>query len=184
MRLVLRRSILRPWCDDDEASLLHHANGSQVWRYMRDGFPHPYTHEHAASWLGYARSQRPLTNLAIEVDGQAVGSVGLELGVDVYRRSAEIGYWLGEDCWGRGIMTEAVAAYTEHAFRTHDLCRVFARVFAPNTASMRVLDKAGFTRESVQRMAVYKSGQMLDQVTYVVLRAHAAGAAHKGLSPP
>ena len=143
MELKLSKSLLRSWIPGDLASLVRHANSRVIWRNLRDAFPHPYTPADAKHWIQIANPTTPITNFAIVVEGAAVGGIGLVLKDDVFRRSAEIGYWLGEEYWGRGIVTEAARAVTDYAFATFDLCRVFAGVFEWNPASMRVLEKAG-----------------------------------------
>jgi RimJ/RimL family protein N-acetyltransferase len=125
----LDRSLLRAWRPGDEASLALHANNRNVWVNLRDRFPHPYTLADAEEWIRQSRGIVPQTRFAIIVDGAAVGGIGLERRGDVFRRSAEIGYWLGEPFWGRGIMTEAVRAVTGYAFKNFDLCRIDAGVF-------------------------------------------------------
>ena len=98
----------------------------------------------------------------------------------MHRRSAEIGYWLGEPFWGRGIATLAVRAVTAHAFDTHDLTRVFACVFEWNPASARVLEKAGYTREATLRKSVFKDGRTIDQFLYAIVRESADTDAGEG----
>ncbi len=112
MQLELSRCTLRPWRVGDEASLVRYADNRNVSRNMRDRFPYPYTAADADGWIKKAGAEKPATSFAIVVDGAAVGGVGIELGTDVFRRSAEIGYWLGEPFWGRGIATEALRAMT------------------------------------------------------------------------
>lgn len=104
--------------------------------------------------------------MAIEVDGQAIGGVGIRRGSDVERFSGEIGYWLGEAYWGRGIATEAVTLLTTHAFERFNLLRLFALPFADNTASVRVLEKAGYVREGLLHSSAVKYGQPRDQFVY------------------
>ena len=170
MELKLERCALRPWRAGDEASLVRHANNRNVWRNMRDRFPYPYTAADATDWISRASAETPPRNFAIAVEGAAVGGIGLEVGGDVFRRSAEIGYWLGEPYWGRGIATEALRAVTEYAFATFDLCRLHAQVFAWNPASARVLEKAGYTLESRARLAVTKDGQTIDRLVFALIR--------------
>ena len=112
MELKLNKSRLRPWKEGDEESLVRHANNRAIWRNLRDLFPHPYTLADARHWIQIANPSLKTTNFAIVVDGAAVGGIGLVLKDDVFRRSAEIGYWLGEEYWGRGIVSEAVRAVT------------------------------------------------------------------------
>jgi RimJ/RimL family protein N-acetyltransferase len=168
--LALERCTLRPWRAEDAQSLALHANDREVWRNMRDAFPHPYTLADAHRWLAMARDMQPTTFLAIEVDGAAVGGIGISPQTDVNRRSGEIGYWLGRSFWNRGITTEAVRAITEDAFTRLDLVRVFTGIFAWNAASQRVLEKCGYEREGVQRRAAFKDGSLVDCVLYARLR--------------
>jgi RimJ/RimL family protein N-acetyltransferase len=150
--------------------LVRNANDRRVWRNLRDEFPHPYTREDATDWIRRASGAIPQTAFAIVVGELAVGGIGLRLREDVYRRSAEIGYWLGREHWGRGITSEAVQALTEWAFPTFDLCRIFAGVFEWNLASMRVLEKAGFRLEGRLRKAIVKDGETVDELLYALVR--------------
>ena len=174
MELVLSRCVLRSWHPRDVPSLVRNANSRQVWRNLRDRFPYPYTAADAERWTREAPSTIPETHFAIAVGAEAVGGAGLELQQDVHRRSAEIGYWLGEPYWGRGIATEAVRALTAFGFRMFDLCRIYACVFEWNPASMRVLEKAGYSLEGRLRKSVTKDGQTIDQLLYAILREDAA----------
>lgn len=162
----LERCELRPWKKSDRASIARHANNQNIARTLRDRFPYPYSEGDAKSWLAVVTKERPPNHLAIVVEGEAVGGIGLQFQADVHRRSAELGYWLGEAFWGSGIMSEAVRAFTEYAFATFDLCRIFAGVFETNPASARVLEKAGYLLEGRMRRSVLKDGKMLDQLLY------------------
>src|SRR5215831_10797786 len=170
MEIKLNKSVLREWKPGDQQSLVKHANNRRVWRNLRDSFPHPYTLADARQWIEIANPAGPITNFAIVVDGAAVGGIGLMLKEDVFRRTAEIGYWLGEEFWGRGIVTEAVRALTDYAFREFDLVRLYAAVFEGNVASVRVLEKAGYAREARLRKAIVKDGRTLDLMLYAVVR--------------
>jgi RimJ/RimL family protein N-acetyltransferase len=169
MRLELSRSTIRPWQAGDEDALVRHANNRKIWLNVRDRFPHPYTRADAERWISTA-SDEPLTSFAIEVNGEAVGGIGVVLGQDIYRCSGEIGYWLGEEYWGRGIVTEAVKAMTDYAFATFDLSRIWAGVFEWNAASAKVLEKAGYKLEARLRKAVIKDGQIIDELLYGIGR--------------
>lgn len=171
MYLELPHCVVRAWQPEDAAALVQHANNRHIWRNVRDRFPHPYTPVDAENWLSYVAANPEEPNYAIAVAGEAVGGIGLILGQDIDRRSAEIGYWLSEEYWGRGIATEVVRALTEHAFATYDLCRIWANVFMWNPGSMRVLEKSGFVREGVLRQAATKDGQTIDVVLFALLRA-------------
>lgn len=170
MRLELSQCTLRPWQPNDVAALVRHANNRNIWRNVRDRFPHPYTQEAAEIWVRVANHNPYEPALAIEVSGEAVGGLGLIFGRDIDRRSAEIGYWLSEEHWGHGIVTEAVQALTQYAFAHFDLARIWAGVFEWNPGSMRVLEKAGFVREGVLRKAATKDGQTIDVVMYAIVR--------------
>jgi RimJ/RimL family protein N-acetyltransferase len=170
MEIRMNRSTLRAWKPGDEESLVRHANNRAIWRNLRDAFPHPYTLADAKRWIEIANPTEQITNFAIVVEGAAVGGIGLVLKDDVFRRSAEIGYWLGEDYWGRGIATEAARAVTDYAFATFDLCRIFAGVFEWNPASMRVLEKAGYEFECRMKRSVTKDGETIDEFIFAVIR--------------
>lgn len=170
MDLYLEKSMLRPWRPGDEESLVRHANNRAIWRNLRDAFPHPYTFADAVRWIEIANPFTPITNFAIVVDAAAVGGIGLMLKDDVFRRSAEVGYWLGEEYWGRGIVTEALRAVTEYAFTSFDLCRIYAGVFEWNPASMRVLERAGYQFESRAKKSVTKDGETIDEIIYAIVR--------------
>ena len=170
MEIQLERCLLRPWRESDAPSLVRYANNRKVWRNLRDAFPHPYTARDAASWLDNVRGMTPVRFFAIDVGGEAVGSIGIAPLSDVYARSAEIGYFLGEPHWNRGIATEAVQACTEYAFRELGFVRLQAGIFEWNTPSMRVLEKCGYVREGVLRKSVWKDGALVDSVLYARLR--------------
>lgn len=165
-RLDCRACILRGWEETDRDSLVAQANNRNVWRNLRDRFPHPYTENDAEAWLALARAQPDWLNWAIVVDDAAVGCIGLEPLTDVHAGTTHIGYWLGEPYWGRGIMTAAVQAIAEHAFSPLGFKRIETPVFAWNPASMRVLEKCGFVREGVMAKSVLKDGELIDSVLY------------------
>jgi RimJ/RimL family protein N-acetyltransferase len=137
---------------------------------MRDGFPTPYTAEDARRFINMATVQSQNLLLAIEVDGEAVGGIGIHPLDDVCCKTAEIGYWLSELFWGLGITAEAVRALVPVAFGRFDIIRLQAGVFSANRASMRVLEKSGFTREAVHRNAITRNGVIMDEVLYVRFR--------------
>ena len=138
----------------DAAALRRYANNRKIWINLRDVFPHPYTLQDAIAFLGCVAQEKPETAFAIATPTEAIGGIGLRLGVDVHRKTAELGYWLGEPFWGRGIVSEALAAFTRYAFETFDLQRIYAEPFADNAASVRVLEKAGFTCEGRMRRSI------------------------------
>jgi len=161
---------LREWRPGDAESLAQHANNVKVSRNLHDAFPHPYTRADADSWIKQTSTATSGMIFAIVVDGQAVGGIGIHPGKDVERRTAAIGYWLGEPYWGRGITTEALQAMTEHVFAVFDFARLEAYVFEWNLASARVLEKAGYTREARLKKKVTKEGRTLDCFLYARVR--------------
>lgn len=154
----------------DAPSLARHANNRAIWRNVRDRFPHPYTLADAEAWIRLAMDQQPETIFAIASDAEAFGCIGFELQSDVHRRSAEVGYWLGEPFWGQGIATGALKTLTEYAFAEFGLVRLYAHVYEWNPASARVLEKAGFAYEGCLRKSVTKDGQTIDQWLYAMVR--------------
>lgn len=162
---------LRPWRKSDRESLVRYANNRRIWRNLRDRFPHPYDDAAAVEWLAFAATVPPPAGVwAIEVNGEAVGGLTVERMTDVERHTAEIGYWLAEPLWGRGIVTSAVRQAAAHSLAEPDVWRLVAPVYAWNRASMRVLEKAGFEREAVLRRSAIKDGTVLDQVVYARTR--------------
>jgi len=151
---------------DDLSSLVRHANNRRVWMTLRDRFPHPYTTDAGRAWLAAASVETPPTAFAIEVDDQAIGGIGVIVGSAVHRHTGEIGYWIGEAYWGRGLATAAVTHFVPWAARTFGLSKLYADVFETNRSSMRVLEKCGFVREGVLRSHALKDGQYLDQHVY------------------
>lgn len=169
MQLALETCTVRSWQSGDLASLVEQANNRQIWENLRDQFPHPYRKRDGESFLKRVRGAWPETTFAIVVDGKAVGGIGYVLQADVERVSAEIGYWLGEAYWGRGICTDALAAMTQYAIAQHGLTRVFALPFAHNTGSRRVLEKAGYIIEGHLHRSAIKDGRIVDQMLYAYI---------------
>lgn len=161
---------LRPWQVEDEQSLLRHANHFSVARYLSDRFPHPYTAADAKAFLEWPALDSAWVR-AIEINGEAVGGVGIRPGEDVHRLSAQIGYWLSPVYASRGIMSRVVPLWCDHLFNSYGFERLQALVFANNPASSRVLEKSGFVLEGIQRRAVLKNAEVLDALVYAKLRA-------------
>jgi RimJ/RimL family protein N-acetyltransferase len=164
-----QRIQLRPWKKEDAGQLTSIANNKKIWLNVRDHFPHPYTVADALKWVEYTSGQVPLQNMAITVNDDIAGGIGLVPKEDVYRKSMEIGYFLGEQYWGKGIATKAVEMLLNHIREHFDVVRVFAEVFAHNTASMRVLEKNGFHLESIRERAVIKNQVIMDDYVWVKL---------------
>ena len=166
VRIDLGSCRIREFVPEDAESLARNADNPKIAEQLRDRFPHPYTISHAREWIEQALARDPVSSFAIATTGKVIGGIGLELQPDVYIRSAELGYWLAESHWGRGIATRAVTCFSEKAFVAFDLVRIYARVFETNPASARVLEKAGFRFEGRLRMSVVKQGRLLDELLY------------------
>ena len=165
--------VLRKWEGRDVTSVARYINNRNVQRWLRDGLAFPYPIEDALAFIeGICLAADPQKEimLAIEAGGEAVGSIGVFRKDNVYRKSAELGYWLAEPFWGRGIMTRAVEQICAIAFDTLGVVRIFAEPFAENTKSRRVLEKAGFHLEGTMRRSVYKEGRVMDSCMYALLR--------------
>jgi RimJ/RimL family protein N-acetyltransferase len=169
MHLRLKTCAVRSWEMADVDSIAKYANNRNVWINLRDAFPHPYAKQHARDFIRAVRQRSPETTFAIVVDGEAIGSVGFVLHPDVERVSAEIGYWIGEPFWGRGIAADALVAVTKYAIEAHQLTRVYALPFAWNKPSCRVLEKAGFVLEARLKRSAIKDGRITDQMQYAFI---------------
>lgn len=165
-------TVIRPWRSADSASLAEALNNKRVLDNLRDGLPFPYTECDAAQYIEAMLSAPPGSVYAFAIDcgGLAVGSVSLTRGVNIHRLTAELGYYVGEPYWGRGLATGAVRAACEYVFGHSDIVRIFAEPFAANAASRRVLEKSGFRLEGVLRANAFKNGAVLDMCMYSLLR--------------
>jgi len=175
MNLDCGPCVVRNWRMSDIDSLLRHADNRKVWLNVGDRFPHPYTKEAAHDWCTQLADRPHATHWAIDIGGDAVGGVGMDIGDDIYCLTAHFGYWLGEDYWGRGIMTAVVGSVADYVLEHYRLARLQAPVFEWNPASMRVLEKCGFEREAVLRNGAFKDGRVIDTVLYARTAAISAG---------
>lgn len=164
---------LRKWRLADAAELAAALDNKKVQDRLRDGLPYPYTARDGADYIStmLAADENDTFAFAVTVDDRVVGSVGAFRQSNIHCRSAELGYYLAEDCWGRGIMTDAVRRLCAHVFSTTDVLRIYAVVFADNPASCRVLEKAGFQCEGTLRRSAVKNGRILDLRLYALLKA-------------
>ena len=172
MQLTLSKSTIRSFRPSDAESITEHIGTYSVARDMLR-IPHPYSLQDAEQWIGIATKPEPQTNFGIAIDDQIVGGIGLDVnpgGVAACEHCAEIGYWLGEKFWGRGIATEALNAMTEWAFRELHLVRLYAKVFARNPASARVLEKAGFAFEGRLLAHYFRDGEFIDGLLFAKVR--------------
>lgn len=163
---------LRAWKTEDAESLAQAADNPNIAKNLRNAFPNPYTLEDARRYINdsIANAGKGQLNYAIAVDGRAVGGIGIFVKDDVYEKSAELGYWLAEEYWHQGIMSEAVRRICGEAFAGFDIVRIFAEPFADNAGSRGVLEKAGFACEGTMRSGVYKNGEIHSYCMYSLLR--------------
>ena len=162
--------VLREWEKEDIEALLKLANNRKVSDNLRDRFPYPYTREDAEAWLAINENNPEHKSFVIEVDGLFTGGCGIFPRDDVYRLSAEIGYWIGEPYWGKGIATETIRQLLEKAKIFYpQMVRIFAEVFEHNKHSMKALEKNGFYLESIRKKAVVKNGKILSDYVWVKL---------------
>ncbi|MFM1874290.1 MAG: hypothetical protein RL266_27 [Bacteroidota bacterium] len=161
---------LRPWSMDDLPSLVKYANNFNLAKNLTDRFPNPYTIEDGTTYLNMVCTATTDLVICIEVNGEAAGSVGIHFKKDIYRKNAEIGYWLAEPYWGQGIISRVIAKMVTRAFERNDIERVYAPVFGSNKASQRVLEKNGFVLEGQFEKTIFKNGQFEDELVYAVRR--------------
>ena len=157
---------LNPLRKENAAELAHLANDKTIFDNVRDYFPHPYSVNDAISFITSKMGLKPTTTFGIFYQGNLSGMVDIKLQTDVYRKSAEIGYWIGAPYRGLGIATHAVSLITDYGIKAFDLNRLYAGVFSTNPGSMRVLEKCGYLLEGISRQAVWKNGQFLDLHLY------------------
>ena len=162
--------VLRPWRLSDLPNLLKYANNPNIAANMTDGFPHPYTKADGLKFIAFANQDDPVHIFAIEVDGEAVGGIGIHPQSDIHSKNAELGYWLAERYCGRGIISQAIPLMVKFAFDTYPITRVFARPFGRNVASQRVLEKCGFKLEARLEKTIFKNNAFEDELIYSVKR--------------
>ncbi len=160
---------LRPFEKTDRKALAKLCNNKKIWDSVRDYLPSPYTLEDADAFIEFCKKSEPTLNFAITYEDELAGTIGIEPQKDVYRLSAELGYWVGEPFWGKGIATEAVKLITTYGNEKLGLIRFFSSVFDFNKASMRVLEKAGFVKEGISKKAVIKNNIICDDHKYALV---------------
>lgn len=161
--------ILRPWQKEDAAPLANIANNRNIWNNVRDRLPQPYTVSDAQQWIEYSKTNTMHINFAVVYNDELVGSAGCIRKEDVYRKSVEIGYFIGERFWGRGIATQAVRLLVDYIKQNFDVVRIYAEVFEHNKASMKVLQKNGFCLECIHKKAAIKNNVIVDDYIWVKL---------------
>ncbi len=158
---------LREWKKSDAVRLAEIANNRKIWDNVRDLLPYPYSRKDAKEWLQLVKKQDKPTTFCIEADGHLAGSIGFTLKDDVYRMTAEIGYFIAEEFWGKGVATAAIGLMVDYIAKNFDIVRVYAEVFEYNKASMRVLEKNGFYLEAVRKKAAVKNNTIIDDFVWV-----------------
>lgn len=161
---------IRPWQKQDAQALAQMANNRAVWNNLRDAIPNPYTVMDALRWIAQASQQTPQSHFAIVQDGLLVGSIGCTPQTDIYRKTLEVGYFIGQQHWGKGIATKAVSIIIDYVWQQFDVVRIEARTLAYNPASMRVLQKNGFTLEATRKRGAFKNNEIVDEQVWVLLR--------------
>jgi [ribosomal protein S5]-alanine N-acetyltransferase len=159
---------LRPWSMNDIDSLVLYANNFNIAKQLRDVFPHPYTKKDGETFIAFATKDTSIHIFAIEVNGEAVGGIGIHPLDDIHRKNAELGYWLAEPFWGKGIITNAIKEMVTHTFSNYDIDRIFAIPFATNIGSQKVLEKAGFIVEATFEKTIFKNGVYHDEIIYAI----------------
>jgi [ribosomal protein S5]-alanine N-acetyltransferase len=161
---------LRPWAMEDLTSLVKYANNPRIACFLTNQFPHPYHEQDGKTFIEKALNADPLNIFAIDVLGEAVGAIGVFPQSDIYCKNAELGYWLAEPFWGKGIVTGAILRIVAYAFETFHIDRIYAKPFASNRGSCRVLEKSNFAMEARFEKVIFKNGVYHDEVVYAVRR--------------
>ena len=190
--LRLRKSLIRPFDESDAAALAREANNPKIARWMRNTFPHPYTIEDATKWISISASATPMLDFAIcrpddddnhnnvnndnnnhhhNNKNTVIGGIGLKTRDDVHYRTMQIGYWLGEQHLGQGIVTEAISSFSDWAFENFKhVVRLEAEIYEGNDASAWALEKAGYSFEAKNRNAIEKMGVVMSVLCYCKFR--------------
>ncbi|HEV8083166.1 MAG TPA: GNAT family protein [Chitinophagaceae bacterium] len=155
--------ILRPLYDNDANVLAQLANNKKIWDNIRDFLPSPYVIDDANHFIKLTQKENPQMTFAIGYDSQFCGVIGLLGQSDVYKRTAEIGYWIGEPYWNKGIATVSVKLLTEYGFNKLDFIRIHTGVFEYNIGSMKVLKKSEYSKDGVFKKSILKNGQIFDE---------------------
>ena len=159
---------LRPWHINDLDVLVAIANNKNIAQYMADVFPHPYSHEKGKSFIDFATTNASACIFAITINNKPVGSIGLHLQSDILRKNAEIGYWLAESYWGKGITPNAINQIIKYGFEKLDIVRIFARIYGTNIPSQKVVEKCGFKLEGKYEKTIFKNNEFLDELIYAI----------------
>lgn len=168
---------IRPWQLSDAPDVAIIINNKRVQDNLRDGIPFPYTAKDGKEFISdmLHADQGSTFAFAILVDGKVAGSIGAFRQANIHSHTAEMGYYVGEEHWGKGVCTAAVKLTCQYVFDNTDIIRIYADPFADNAASCRVLEKAGFKYEGTLRSNAVKNGQVKDMRMYGFIKKPAAG---------
>ena len=162
---------IRNWQISDAQALAAVANNRNVWNSIRNEFPSPYTVMDALAWIKHANEEKPVANFAIEIGHVVAGNISCIWHKDVYAKTVELGYFIGENYWGKGIASAAVALMLEAIKKNKEIVRIEAKIFGGNGASARVLEKNNFVLEGIRKNAIFKNGVIADEQVWVYLIA-------------
>ena len=163
---------IRKWELSDAADLAAALSNKKVQDNLRDGLPYPYTEQDGRDYIlaMLSANEDETFAFAITIDKKVIGSIGIFRQGNIHRRTAELGYYIAEEYWGKGVMTEAVKQACAYVFDKSDIIRIYAEPFTYNIASCRVLEKAGFQYEGTLRSNAVKNGKVIDMNIYSLLK--------------
>jgi len=171
MEIIVSKDIkLRDWRKSDQKRLASLANNQHIANFMMDSFPHPYTEKDAEEWINMCLKETKNPLFVIERKGELIGGIGGHIKDDIHRYNAELGYWIAENYWNKGIISKAIGVFCSHLFSNYKINRIYADVFSTNPASGKVLEKNGFIQEGLLKKAAYKNGLFIDLLVYSKLK--------------
>lgn len=163
---------IRKWRIEDKHDLANNLNNLKVMNNLRDGFPYPYTEKDAEEFINsmISADEDSTFAFAITLDDKVIGSIGVFRQDNIHCKTAEMGYYIGENYWGNGYVTDAIKQICKFVFDKTDIIRIFAEPFAHNVASCRALEKAGFQYEGTLRSNAVKCGRIVDMKMYALVK--------------
>ena len=163
---------IRKWKLTDAKDIAVALSNKKIQDNLRDGLPYPYSEQDGIDFISsmLSANEDETFAFAITLDDKVIGSIGVFRQQNIHRQTAEMGYYIAEEYWGKGIMTDAVKQICEYVFKNSDILRIYAETFAYNTGSCRVLEKAGFQYEGTLRNNAVKNGKVIDMKMYSLLR--------------
>jgi [ribosomal protein S5]-alanine N-acetyltransferase len=161
---------LRKWDISDLDNLVKYANNFEIAKNLTNQFPHPYTKESGEGFIAMTLQHSPTRIFCIDYNGEAIGAIGIHPQLDIFCKNAELGYWLAEPFWGKGIMSKAILQIVDYGFANFDITRIFARPFNTNVGSQKALEKTGFVLEAKLEKTIFKNDTYLDEWIYAIKR--------------